>query len=1092
MNPADRNLLLGILAAQMNLVEGDALKRAMSAWVLEKHRSLGEILVHQGALTPARRILLETLVEEHQEAHRGDAGQCLPTLSVNTLDSLRETIKAVDDPELHQSFARFVSGDAMATMPDPGATLAYGPVPEVTLARGEDAAAVGMRFVVVRPHARGGIGQVSVALDRELNREVALKEILPEQADNPHSCSRFLLEAQITGRLEHPGVVPVYGLGYDTSGHPFYAMRLVKGDSLKEAISHLHQGFKGSRDGLGRWVLALRQLLNRFIAVFNVVEYAHSRGVIHRDLKPSNILLGPYGETLVVDWGLAKVIGREDFVAGTAIGESEAALRPCSAAGSIETLPGTPVGTPMFMSPEQAGGRLDQVGPASDVYSLGATLYCLLTGKPPIVDSDLSAVRQKLQTGKIVPPRLANRRVPAGLEAICLKAMALNPGDRYTSPRELARDLECWMADEPVAVFREPISVRLTRWGRRNRTVATGIGVLLVTAVAALGAGTILLGWANDRTEGQRALAEEQRRRAELKTHEAQEKAEALERQLYINRVNLAQSKYQENIGQAEELLDQCPPQHRGWEWDYLKRLCHLDLITIRGHSLGISSVAYSLDGTRFVSGGGKSDLSLRAQDRAELILWDAAKNREIRRFDGLKGGVHSVRISPDGRMIAVGSGFYQPISEGRLTLWDAATGNLLFDQKTEYLNVLSVAFSPDGKTLAAGLGNYSSTARGRLMLWEVSTGRKLDDLPMAIQGGVNSVAFSPDGKTIATAGSEVVELWQGEPLTKMRELTGHTNWIYTVAFSPDGHQLATGGWDKTIRLWNPVTATQLATLEGHLGFVNALSFSPDGRRLVSVGADHTIRLWDAVKGQKDLVLRGHTLGVTSASFSPDGQRILSASEDRTLKLWDATSDRQMAFSGHKGWVTSVAFSPDGHRLATGSGDKRIMLWDALTGKRLLTMEGKKGWVNSVAFSPDGKYLAAAGEYNSVQIWDATSGALAQTIDLLDNYVRCVAFSPDGQLLSACTGAHGSWPSRPGVVYVWNAATRDQVMCFRGHPGRVFTLAFSPDDKLVASGGAPSNELHDTQNELVVWEATTGQVIHRLGGHYGAINSIVF
>jgi WD40 repeat protein/tRNA A-37 threonylcarbamoyl transferase component Bud32 len=965
-------------------------------------------------------------------------------------------------------------------IPDPASTPFSTQSDPAALVRFHNIQRVGQRFSIIRPHARGGLGAVFVALDTELNREVALKQILDQHADDPASRQCFLAEAEITGRLEHPGVVPIYGLGFDASGRPFYAMRLVKGQSLKDAISHFHEGVEGSQTGLGRWVLSLRQLLNRFIAVCNVVQYAHSRGIIHRDLKPSNILLGPFGETLVVDWGLAKAIGCKDVVAGISI------------PGSNATSPGMPVGTPMFMSPEQAGGWLDQVGPASDVYSLGATLYCLLTGKPPILPSDLLTMLQDVQTAKIISPRLANRRVPAGLEAICVKAMALDPEHRYACPSELARDLECWMADEPVAVFREPISVRLTRWGRRNRTVATGLGALLVSAVAALAIGTILLGWANERAESQRALAEAERSRAELRTKEVGEKAEALERQLYINSVNLAQEKYQHSVGQAEELLDRCSPRLRGWEWDYLKRLCHLDLATIRSHSVGVNCVAYSLDGTKFVSGGGKSYHDPRAEDRAELILWDAATNREIRRFDGLKGSVHSVAFSPDGRMIAAGSGFYQPVSEGRLTLWDASTGKPLFDKKTEHLNVLSVAFSPDGKALAAGLGNYSSTVKGRLTLWEVPTGQRLDDLGMTAQGGVNCVAFSPDGKKIATASAELVELWHRAPLTKARELTGHTNWVYAVAFSPDGHQLATGGWDNTIRLWNTATAVQLAPLEGHVGFVYTLSYSPDGRRLASAGADHTIRLWDAIKCRKDLVLRGHTQGVTSLAFSRDGRRILSASADRTLKLWDATSESELFLRGHKGWVNSVTFSPDGKRLATGSGDRRIILWDALTGKRQLTMEGGKGWVNSVAFSPDGKHLAAAGEYNSVRIWDATSGALDKTFDNLDDYVRCVAFSPDGQLLSACTGAHGASPSPPGIVYVWDMATREQVQCFQRHPGRVFALAFSPDGKFLASGGAPSNDLTKTDNYLLVWEARTGQVMHRLDGYSGAIKSIVF
>jgi WD40 repeat protein/serine/threonine protein kinase len=1082
---ADRNLLLGILAMQMNLVGRDALIEAMCTWAGAKDRSLGEILQEQGALSPGRQTLLEALVDEHLSAHGGDPDESLATLSVNTLHCIWEAIKSAAEP-LQPTLGRISSSDDIVTLPVFDATLVGGP--DSTVAP----TAAGTRFLVIRPLARGGIGQVSVALDRELNRQVAVKEILAEQADSVDSRSRFLLEAEITARLEHPGVVPVYGFGYDTNGRPFYAMRFVKGESLKEAIARFHSQADGAGASLGRWTLSLRQLLNRLIAVCNVVEYAHSRGIIHRDLKPANILLGSFGETIVVDWGLGKVVGRQDDVAARTAGQ--ATPEPPSELGSIDTLPGTVFGTPAFMSPEQAGGRLDLVGPASDVYCLGATLYCLLTGKPPVPDSDVPAALRKVQSGQIVPPRQVHPGVSTALESICLKAMAKSPNDRYATPNELARDLECWMADEPVSVYREPISVRLTRWGRRHRTMATGIGVLLVTAVAALGAGTLLLGWANERTEGQRSLAERERQRAELKSIEAREKAEALEHQLYVNRINLAQHEYQDNTARAEDLLDQCPQRLRGWEWSYLKGLCHLDLATVQGHSLGAKSVDFSPDGTKFVSGGGRSYLVASAGDDCELILWDAVTRGEIRRFPGLKGSVHSVRFSPDGSMIAAGSGFYQPTDQGQLSLWSTATGKLLLSKPTDHLNVLSVAFSPDGKVLAAGLGSYSSTHRGRLTLWEIPSGQNLADVAIEVPGGVNCLAFSPDGQTIATANSEVAEIWSRHPLKKLRELSGHKSWIYAVAFSPDGKKLATGGWDGTIRLWNPETGAQLPSLEGHPSFVNTLAFSPDSSRLASGGEDHAIRLWNVADGQKLLTLRGHSQGITSLDFSPDGQRIISASVDGALKLWDSTSDRQLVLRDHKAWVTSVVFSPDGKRMATSSGDKLVILWDVKSGNRLLTLEGSRGWVNSVAFSPDGKSLAAADEYSRVQIWNAISGAKIQSIDNLDNFVRGVTFSPDGSLLAACTGAHEGLTNRPGVVYVLNAKTRDQVQCFRDHSGRVRTIAFSPNGERIASGGGggPYRPTADSACELLIWEPRTGRIIHRLRAHLASINSVVF
>jgi serine/threonine-protein kinase len=348
----------------------------------------------------------------------------------------------------------------------------------------------GSRYRPVRLHARGGLGEVHIAADGELNREVALKRIESAHALDAEHRQRFLREAEITARLEHPGVVPVHGLVHDADGLPSYAMRFIQGESLQEALEHFHAADGLKRDPSER-SLAFRQLLSRFLVVCNTIAYAHSRGVIHRDLKPANIMLGPYGETLVVDWGLAKAQGLSDEVA-----DAEP-VQASTAGGLPSTKAGAVIGTPAYMSPEQARGRKEQVSPATDIFGLGATLYSVLTGKPPFEGKDLLELLVKAQESRFARPRQVKAGIPPALEAICLKAMALEPADRYATATALADDVEHWLADEQVGAYPEPWSARLRRWMRQHRPLVTSATAVLLVSVASLAVTAVVLAGKN-------------------------------------------------------------------------------------------------------------------------------------------------------------------------------------------------------------------------------------------------------------------------------------------------------------------------------------------------------------------------------------------------------------------------------------------------------------------------------------------------------------------------------------------------------------------------------------------------------------------
>jgi len=417
---ADRDLLFGLLALQGRLIDTDRLIEACTQCLTRQDISLADLLVEQGWIQPKERALVDDLVDAELQGRRRER-RAGPTVAV-------EGCRATDED------SQATRGITEIQWPPTGPIQPSGAMPEAAAARWPQTQD---RYTRIRVHATGGIGRIWLARDNFLGREIALKELRPEEAGNALVCTRFLNEAQITGQLEHPGIVPVYELARNPENQqPFYTMRFIKGRTLSDAIRGFH-----ARRTAGRFVsLEWVTLLNAFVTVCNTVAYAHSRGVLHRDLKGQNVVLGDFGEVEVLDWGLAKVVDRPEGETR----EPSVVLDSEESTDSALTVHGQVLGTPAYMAPEQADGNIGQIDRRTDVYGLGAILYEILTGRPPFSGPDTREVLRRVREEEPTPPRLLWDDIPRALEEVCLRALAKRPADRFASAGELAQEVQQW------------------------------------------------------------------------------------------------------------------------------------------------------------------------------------------------------------------------------------------------------------------------------------------------------------------------------------------------------------------------------------------------------------------------------------------------------------------------------------------------------------------------------------------------------------------------------------------------------------------------------------------------------------------------
>lgn len=850
--------------------------------------------------------------------------------------------------------------------------------------------------------ARGGMGIVFKARQRGLNRIVALKMIAAGQLAKPEDIARFRNEAEAAARFQHPNLVPVYEVG-EHDGQPWFSMEYVAGPSLAKEV----------RAG----PLAPERAARLMQAVAGAVQHAHDHGILHRDLKPSNILIEFGTVPRVTDFGLAKFAQHDSGITRT---------------DGI-------VGSPGYMSPEQASaGSVDN---RSDVYSLGAVLYEMLTGRPPFqASTPIRTLRLVIET-EPVPPARFNPGVPRDLETICLKCLAKEPARLYSTARELAAELEAFLENRPIRARPTSRMERVVRWCRRKPALAAALTALVLALGS--GIGGVLWQW---------------RRATLLATRETRQRWLAERNSYAADMLLIDRALKDRNFGYVDGLLarhdpsgkpevasDRVRPDYRNWEWRHFKSRLPSDELFILGTcSNRVTAVAISPAGRRVAAGDSDGWVN----------IWDVESRALVQRIRGL-ALVDNLQFSPDQKWLVCGT------RNGSTQLFD--TTNWSPGATIDSPRSAIAAFTPDGRHLHLG-------SRVQLTAHDLVSGKLVSSRPLR---GVSNVAFDANALRVA------MMLWNGDGcFLDLATFEGVTNrqpdlinrYHVSLTVSPDGRQAVATYNDNTAWVWDFVTGKLRHELRNHTALIFRTAFSPDSRTLVTAGTDQVIGLWDVESGAHRGLLQGHRAAVTAVSFFPDGRRLVSGSRDRTVRVWDiGAADKGLGLTQDLVGATDFVLSPDGSLIWHGVPRQHWTVSDPFA-EPMTVAEGKDPDVVSGAGSVHRRRFALAGNDGRVSTWHRTPLGFQpdRSFDAHPGGVRWVAYSPDEQLLASIGNDES--------VAIWDVVTLDLIkrIPLQRKLGRTGPPRFSPDSQRIT--------LENPQTGSSVLDWRTGQWLGPFNG----------